>query len=98
MKVFQQKELREAIEHSVAGGQSIHLMSGSFAYLRCDTPSCFKGRNQIAHLFDMNRERLVETVRRLGVRVIRVEREGTNKQHIDLCGKPLERALSEAAK
>jgi hypothetical protein len=71
-------------------------MSGSFAYLRSDTPSCFKGRATIAHLFDQDLTRLVKTARRLGVRVIRVERSGTPKQHIDLCGKPLELALAES--
>ena len=71
-------------------------MDERFAYLRKDTPSCFKGRGQIAHLFDMDRGRLISTARRLGVRVIRVEREGTHRQHIDLCGQPLARAVAMA--
>lgn len=98
MKVFEQRQLGEARKYSVEGGQALHLMSGDFAYLRRDTPSCFKGKKVLAHLFDQDRERLVKTVKRLGVSVIRVEREGTESQHIDLCGKPLERALSEARK
>jgi hypothetical protein len=92
MRQFAQRQLHEALAHAQSGGQALHMMSGSFAYLRADTPNCFKGRREIAHLFDQDRERLVTTARRLGVRVIKVEREGTLRQHIDLCGKPLERA------
>jgi hypothetical protein len=96
MKTFQQREIREAVLFAVSGEQALHLMDGGFAYLRSDTPNCFKGRDQLAHLFDQDRERLISTVKRLGVRVIRVEREGTPKQHIDLCGAPLRRAISES--
>jgi hypothetical protein len=92
MRQFAQRQLREALAYAQADGQALHIMSGSFAYLRADTPNCFKGRREIAHLFDLDRERLVRTARRLGVQVIKVEREGTPKQHIDLCGRPLERA------
>lgn len=96
MKIFQQRELNEAIAHAAAFGQAIHLMDGSFAHLRKDTPSCFKGRRQIAHLFDQSLRRLNATARQLGVRVVKVERIGQPGQHIDLCGKPLERALELA--
>jgi hypothetical protein len=68
-------------------------MPGSFAYGRADTPNCFKDRTQIGHLFDQSKERLISTARKLGVRVIRVERDGQRGQHIDLCGKPLARAV-----
>lgn len=95
MKIFQQRELQAAYANAAAAGQALHLMSGSFAYRRKDTPNCFKGRDQIAHLFDQDRERLIVTARRL-VRVIREEREGTLRQHIDRCGRPLERAMAEA--
>lgn len=93
---FEQNELLAAYDHAAAGGQALHLMSGRFAYIRSDTPSCFKGRAHLAHLFDQDRERLIATARRLGVRVIKVERPGARGQHIDLCGKPLERALALA--
>lgn len=97
MKIFQQMELHEAYAHAEAGGQALHLMSGRFAHLRADTPNCFKGRREIAHLFDRDKARLIETAKRFGVRVIKVEREGDPmRQHIDLCGKPLERARKEA--
>lgn len=99
MKIFQQSDLLAAYLHASEGGQALHLMSGRFAYLRRDTPSCFKGRRQIAHLFDRDAERLAKTARRLGVRVIKIEREGDPmRQHVDLCGQPLERALAEATK
>jgi hypothetical protein len=97
VKTFQQREIKAAVAFAMAGGQALHLMDESFAYIRPDTPACFKQRKQIAHLFDQDRARLVTTARALGVRVIKVEREGTESQHIDLCGRPLERAI-EAAK
>jgi len=97
MKVFQQRELRAAFDHANGGGQALHLMDGSFAYMQPRTPNCFKGRRQIAHLLDNDVERLCVTARRLGVRVIKIERSGWREgQHIDLCGRPLERALQEA--
>lgn len=96
LRIFEQRDLVDAYAHSATGGQSLHLMDGAYGNMQSRTPNCFKNRRQIAHLFDQNRERLVSTAKRLGVRVILVEREGTPKQHIDLCGKPLERAEAEA--
>lgn len=96
MKVFQLRELSEALLFADAGGQALHLMPETYAHLRRDTPSCFKGRGQIAHLFDRDLARLKGKAIKLGVRVIRIEREGTPRQHIDLCGAPLRKALLEA--
>ena len=96
MKVFQQRELHLAYACSAGGGQALHLMDGSFAHMQARTPNCFKGRRQIAHLFDFDAERLAKTARRLGVRKILIEHPGTHRQHVDLCGKPLERALAAA--
>lgn len=48
-----------------------------------------------AHLLDANESRLIKTAKRCGVRVIKVSRRGKRGQHIDLCGKPLEKALRE---
>jgi hypothetical protein len=43
-----------------------------------------------------DKTRLIATAKRFGVRVIKVERDGQPGQHIDLCGKPLERAQNLA--
>ncbi len=96
MRVFQQREVREAKRFAAEGGQALHLMSGRFAYLRADTPRIFQGLDIVGHLMDQNRERLERTARRLGVRVIKVERVGEPGQHIDLCRGPLARAIEEA--
>jgi hypothetical protein len=53
----------------------------------------FKRYRTWAHLFDQNRVRLEETASGLGVRVIKVDRPGARGQHIDLCGRPLARAM-----
>lgn len=84
---FDERSLKAAIAHAAAGGQALHLMRGHFAYMRASTPKCFHGRNVIAHLFDQSLPRLVATAKRLGVRIIKVERESTP-------GQPLERALA----
>lgn len=95
MHVFQQKEIREAIQHAGTGAQALHL----HRFLTPRAPSCFKRDVEaglpIAHLFDQDHRRLVATAKRLGVKVIRIERMGTPRQHIDLCGQPLRRALEE---
>lgn len=88
-------ELREAVEYAEKGGQSLHLHT--IIGNRSKAPECFvravdKGEN-IAHLFDQDKRRLIATARKLGIRVIMVEREGTPHQHIDLCGAPLKRAV-----
>jgi hypothetical protein len=49
----------------------------------------------IAHLFDQNLERLEKTARRLGINIVVIEKPGTDSQHVDLCGRPLRRALAE---
>lgn len=96
MRTFQQREIREAIMHAAEGGQALHL----HVFITPGCPRCFKrdveAGKQIAHLFDHDLKRLVATVKRLGVRVVRVERMGTPRQHVDLCGRPLEKALEEA--
>lgn len=98
MKIFQQRELLAAYAHAAAGGQALHLMNGNFAYMQARTPKCFHNRTVIAHLFDQNHARLIGTAKRMGVRVIKIEHAGSPRQHIDLCGKPLDRAVQLANK
>jgi len=97
MRSFIQRQVREARAYAAQGGQALHLhrIIGD----RRRAPRCFvravDNGNPIAHLFDQDLERLRSTARRLGVRVILIEDQGTEWQHIDLCGAPLNRALSE---
>jgi hypothetical protein len=97
MKLFQWREIEAAVDYAAQGGQALHIHN--FIIDRDKAPACFKrdvdAGKQIAHLFDQDKNRLIATARRLGVRVILVEREGTDGMHIDLCGKPLERAVKE---
>ena len=87
IQVFAMREIQAAIEHSAQGGQSLHVHPFTQGGHKL-----FKRYTEAAHLFDQDVERLKKTARKLGVRVIKVEKEGTPSQHIDLCGKPLERA------
>lgn len=90
MVSFEMKEIREAKAYSKQGGQALHIHNMNIGH------PMFRRYPVIAHLFDANTTRLIATARRLGVRVIKVERAGEDGQHIDLCGKPFERARSEA--
>lgn len=92
MKRFACREVSQALEHSMEGGQALHVWTGSEAYKR---PACFKAGEPWAHLMDMDVARLVRTARRLGVRKVVVHGKGYWKQHVDLCGKPLQCALAE---
>lgn len=96
IRIFEALEVREAIEHAKAGGQALHLHQ--FIVDRSKAPRCFvravdRGE-MIAHLFDQNKDRLIRTAKSLGVKVIFIDREGTESQHIDLCGKPLKQAMA----
>jgi hypothetical protein len=95
MKHFTDWQVEEAWDHAEAGGQALHTHRIIVDWDKA--PGCFKrevraGRD-IAHLFDMDEIRLVATARKLGVKVILVERPGRRGQHIDLCGGPLRKAL-----
>lgn len=94
MKAFQQREVREAKAYAMAGGQALHVCS-SAAFVNARSPGCFRRSDQFAHLFDQDYERMMATARKFGVRVLAPEHVGTDRQHIDLCGKPLERALGQ---
>lgn len=90
MRKFEMKEIREAIAYSNRFGQALHIHTINTGH------RLFKRYPVIGHLFDLNKERLRKTAIRLGVRVIKIEHENTSKQHIDLCGKPFNRAVAEA--
>lgn len=94
MKLFPTMQIREAREYAAVGGQALHMMTGQWAK-GWGGPQCFRQADEFAHLFDQDVPRLKATARRLGVRVIVVSRPGTPGQHIDLCGKPLQRAKGE---
>ena len=90
MKIFQMEEVFEAYEHAKDGGQALHLHTINQGH------PLFRRYPVIAHLFDQNLDRLILTAKRLGIRVVKVEYPGSHRQHVDLCGKPLERAVAMA--
>ena len=95
MKLFEERQLMEAYAHAEQGGQSLHLFTDPGIWP--GAPNCFKRSRKAAHLLDYDEQRLIATARRLGVRVIRIGRKGRRGQHIDLCGKPLQKARDEAS-
>jgi hypothetical protein len=86
LKLFQMKQIREAIQYSSDGGQALHIHTINAGH------RLFKKYPVIGHLFDQDTKRLIYLAGRLGVNVIKIEYEGNPRQHIDLCGKPFERA------
>lgn len=90
MKRFEMQQIYAAYEYAEQGGQALHIHNITQGH------PLFRRYKQIAHLIDMDKDRLIATARRLGVRVIKVGREGRQGQHIDLCGKPFEKACKEA--
>lgn len=95
MRAFTTMQLEEAQAHAAAGGIALHLHT--IIVNRDKAPACFVravDRGEwIAHLFGQNEQELRTAALRLGVNVIVVERRGKPGQHIDLCGRPLRRAL-----
>lgn len=96
MRHFTIMEIEEAYAYAVGGGQALH--THNIIVNENNAPRCFvnairRGEN-IAHLFDLDKTRLVKTARSLGVRVVYIDNEDTTRQHIDLCGAPLRRALN----
>lgn len=95
MKIFLQREIREAYAHAAAGGQALHVCN-SVGLVTTAAPAVFRRSSRFAHLFDQDYERLMATAKLLGVRVILPQDCGTHRQHVDLCGKPLLRAIDLA--
>jgi hypothetical protein len=94
--VFSMRELPQALAHAAAGGLACHL----HCVMSRRGPRCFRAAlargEHIAHLFGKCVPVLRAEARRLGVRVVLVEHEGRESQHVDLCGTPLRRLLAEA--
>ncbi len=98
MKKFSAFEVKAALDHADGGGVALHVWSP-----RQPTegiPSCFAHAallgNDWGHLIDRDHERLRNTARQCGVKRIVVKRKGQRGQHVDLCGKPLARAIAKA--
>lgn len=96
MRVYYTLEVDYAIAYAASGGQALHLHR--IIVNRDKAPRCFVSAvdrgEPIAHLFDMDRARLCATARQLGVKVIYVDRDGTDHQHIDLVGGPLRKCYA----
>lgn len=96
MRVFSCMEVHEAKDYAAQGGQAIHLhriISDPARAPQCFVRAVARGE-YLAHLFDQDEERLITTARKLGIRVVMVERRGQPGQHVDIMGRPLQRALA----
>ncbi|HUX00069.1 MAG TPA: hypothetical protein VMY35_03735 [Phycisphaerae bacterium] len=100
MRLFGHRQVREAKAHAAAGGQALHVwnpgQSGYPGAPRTFSTCALLGKPW-AHLFDQDIPRLLATARRLGVRRVVVANRNAPGQHVDLCGRPLERAMAQAS-
>jgi len=94
MKRFDRKQIREAVDFALQGGQALHVWDGT-GWAKPGTPACFRHSRLWAHLLDQDAARLDATARRLGVRAVAIQCRGLRGQHVDLCGKPLAKAIHE---
>ena len=94
MKYYSERDgYKQALQDAKNGEQALftHWWIGTR-----DAPPCFRGRKFIGKLYDQNAARLEQTARGLGVRVIMIHHKGLPQQHVDLVGKPLEKAIERA--
>jgi hypothetical protein len=96
-RLFTTYEVEAAVAHALSGGIALHIHA--VIPDRNKAPKCFvsavdKGE-PICHMFCADRDALVATAKSLGVNVIKIDRDGTDRQHIDLCGGPLKRAFKK---
>jgi hypothetical protein len=97
MKLFNYRDRQGYVAYAASGGQSLSLWPGSIADAIPTAPKCFKGLEEFGKIHDQDAARLTATAKRLGIRVVYIDRRGTPEQHIDLCRGPLEKAKAEAA-
>lgn len=98
MKLFTAKQVRDAIAYGDAGGQALHVWSPPQNETKSfwpGAPVCFQNAGIWAHLIDRDLQRLKDTARKFGVRKIKISSQGRSGQHVDLCGRPLDRAMEQ---
>lgn len=86
-------QFKQAVADAENGSQALFTHTWGLAA----GPQCFQAAKVIGKLFDQDASRLEETARTLGVRRVKIDRLGHPWQHVDLVGKPLERAIVQAS-
>jgi hypothetical protein len=91
-----------AMRHAAAGGRALHLFTwplGEFprgAARASAAKSAVDGVVRLAHLFDRDPVRLERTALQLGMTRGWIQRAGTDRQHVDVWGAPLRKAIAMA--
>ena len=101
MKIARFHNILEAIEHSESGGVALHVwkpprQNGESTWPGYDIPGCFKKSESWGHLLCCSLGQLEKTAKRLGISRVVVSKLGKRGQHVDLCGRPLEKAIEKA--
>ena len=97
-KIFRQRQLKDAMEFVANNPDkfAIHLHRIVFD----NSPGCFHKAVQsgypIAHVFCRSLPKLIALAEDAGVKKLFVHFPRKERQHIDLCGKPLEYVLTQA--
>lgn len=82
-RYFSFREIREAGSHAAAGGVAVHHTGFPFRRWRFT-----------AHLFAADTEALLAAIRKTGANPKWIQYPGTPREHFDLMGGPLERAMA----
>ena len=88
---YNAKALTYALGMAHLGRQCLHVYSPRV--VPPTAPRCFRAGRPWAHLLDADDVRLRRTARGLGVRTVFVHHEASPRQHVDLVGRPLARAV-----
>jgi len=94
LKLFRMFQLDEAIAWAKEGQEALHVYRPG--QLRPSRLDAFNNSATWGHLFCQDREALIIAARHFGVQRIVIHHQGTDRQHVDLCGKPLELAIRMA--
>jgi len=94
LKQFGTKQLVEAIAWAKEGHEALHVYRpGQLQPSRLDA---FNNSATWGHLFCQDREALIIAARHFGVQRVVIHHQGSDRQHVDLCGRPLELAIRMA--
>lgn len=87
------EELKAAKAYAGGGGQAL-LVIPHGCPVGPRTPMCFRNAREYGYLFDQDPLRLSRTVQALGVSKLEIDHLGEPSQHVNLCGRPLLRAVA----
>lgn len=91
LKTFEYRDFENIVKHTEAGGLAFSVWPGSYAD-HDKAPRCFRGLAEYGKVYGKDAFDLEALAKKLGVKVVVIDRRGQVNQHIDICRGPFERA------